>query len=241
MNRKLGLKKMAELVADTGVSKQTIHFYLREGLLSPPVQTSRNMAYYDERHVAEIRTIKELQEKHYYPLSLIKIIMESRRNGNDLGEADHLEAFDDLFEREPGGIRVSFSRERFLEETGLTPPVVNKMSETGLLAPVILDKNAEVFTSYDTELGQAIKILLDMGFAAEDLTIYGDYLELIRREANLAHERIIHTRQEHHPPLADIQKALNQVKLLLNKKAYREFITEHRHYEQSDERGEKSD
>ncbi len=244
MNYDKGLKKMAELVAATGVSKQTIHFYLREGLLSPPVRTSRNMAYYDDRHVIEIRTIKELQEKHYYPLSLIKMIMEGKRNGDDIGETDHLEAFDDLFVREPeGNPGIGLSRERFIEATGLTPPVVDRLFEADLLAPVpILDKTDEIFSSYDVEIGQSLKTLLDMGLIDEDLMVFKDYLALIRREAELAHDRIIaNPQREHHPPLTDIFKALNQIKLLLNKKAYRELITEHRHQEPHNERREKSD
>ena len=69
--------KMSELVAATGVSKQTIHYYLREGLLLPPVRSSKNMAYYDAATIEDVRFIKELQEKRYFPLAAIKEIWGS--------------------------------------------------------------------------------------------------------------------------------------------------------------------
>jgi len=238
-----GLMKMAELVAATGVSKQTIHFYLREGLLSPPVQTSRNMAYYDDRHIAEIRMIKELKEKRYYPLAVIKMIMESRRSGRDLDQADHLEALDKLFINEGGAdAGVGVSRDRFNEETGLKDSVIDRLLQAGLLVSApIFDKNSEIFNSYDVALGRSLKRILDLGFALDDLLLFKDYLGLMRRETHLAHDRIIDGQQQPHPPMTEIIEALNQVRRLLGQKAYREFIIEHRHDGPAGERGKNDD
>lgn len=243
MTRENGLMKMAELVAATGVSKQTIHFYLREGLISPPVQTSRNMAYYDDRHIAEIRMIKELKEKRYYPLAVIKMIMEGKRSGKDMDNADHLEAFDKLFngeDREDAGAGVS--RDRFIAETGLSAPVIDRLVEAGLLVSVpVFDKNSQLFSSYDLALGRSLDRILDLGFAVDDLLLFQDYLSLMRRETHLAHDRIIDGRQQPHPPMTEMLEALNQVRRLLGQKAYREFITEHRHHNREEERGDIDD
>ena len=38
------LLKIGELVKRTGVQKETIHFYINQGLLPRPLKTSRNMA-----------------------------------------------------------------------------------------------------------------------------------------------------------------------------------------------------
>jgi DNA-binding transcriptional MerR regulator len=67
--------KMAELVRRTGIKKETIHFYISNGLLPKPPKTERNVAYYDDRYVERIRQIKELQLKYFLPLKLIKEIL----------------------------------------------------------------------------------------------------------------------------------------------------------------------
>jgi AcrR family transcriptional regulator/predicted DNA-binding transcriptional regulator AlpA len=72
------LLRISDLEKITGVSRSTIHYYLREGLLSSPRRTGKTMAYYDAGHVEELRRIRELQEEGY-PLSLIKEMKEGTR------------------------------------------------------------------------------------------------------------------------------------------------------------------
>ena len=67
--------KMKDLEARTGVGRETIRFYIREGLLPEPERPARNVAWYDEAFVERIRFIKELQEKRYLPLSVIRRIV----------------------------------------------------------------------------------------------------------------------------------------------------------------------
>jgi DNA-binding transcriptional MerR regulator len=50
--------KISELVKITDVSKETIHYYIREGVLRKPRKTGKNTADYNETHVDQIRTIK---------------------------------------------------------------------------------------------------------------------------------------------------------------------------------------
>ncbi len=55
--------RMRDLARAAGVSAQTIHYYLRSGLLRPPERTARNMAYYGPEHADDVRLIKELQAR----------------------------------------------------------------------------------------------------------------------------------------------------------------------------------
>ena len=71
--------RIAELARRAGVSRETIHFYLREGLLPRPRKTGRNMAYYDEGRVEHIQAIKRLQNEKYLPLSVIKKVLRGAR------------------------------------------------------------------------------------------------------------------------------------------------------------------
>jgi len=63
--------KISDLERVAGVGRSTIHYYLREGLLSPPRRTAKTMAYYHAGHVEELRRIRELQDEGY-PLTLIR-------------------------------------------------------------------------------------------------------------------------------------------------------------------------
>ena len=72
--------KMAELERRTGVGRETIRFYIREGLLPAPERRGRNVAVYGDVHVQRVKAIKRLQEERFLPLGVIRDVL----NG-DLG------------------------------------------------------------------------------------------------------------------------------------------------------------
>jgi AcrR family transcriptional regulator/predicted DNA-binding transcriptional regulator AlpA len=74
--------KISDLERISGIGRSTIHYYLREGLLSAPRRTGKTMAYYDASHVEELRRIRELQEEGY-PLSMIKEMSDGSRGWRD--------------------------------------------------------------------------------------------------------------------------------------------------------------
>jgi AcrR family transcriptional regulator len=57
------LMTISELEKASGARRSAIHFYLREGLLPPAVQRTRNRAVYTETHLDLIREIHRLQEE----------------------------------------------------------------------------------------------------------------------------------------------------------------------------------
>ena len=69
--------KMRDLERATGVGRETIRFYIREGLLPEPERPGRNVAWYDESFVDRIALIKELQRKRFLPLQAIKALVRS--------------------------------------------------------------------------------------------------------------------------------------------------------------------
>ncbi len=67
---------MRELETRSGVGRETIRFYIREGLLPEPARAARNSASYSEAHVTRLGTIKRLQEERFLPLAVIRGILE---------------------------------------------------------------------------------------------------------------------------------------------------------------------
>lgn len=68
--------RMKDVVQETGLPRQTIHFYLAAGLLPPPRKTGRNTALYNWEHVRRARLIKDVQQKHFLPLRAIRALLE---------------------------------------------------------------------------------------------------------------------------------------------------------------------
>jgi len=230
MTQDLKLCKMSDLVRLSGVSKQTIHFYLREGLLLPPIRTSKNMAYYDESTVDDISFIKEMQENRYLPLAVIKEVLKAKREGQDLGEEDHLILFDHLFSQaRDNGADQQFDEASFLARTGLTELELSQLIDFGFISPSTEGEGCP-FNGFDLAVAGALKELMAMGMRPQDLEIYISFLQSARTEAKLVHDRIIHRdTEEQHLPLQEIQIGLEKVKSLLTAKAYREFFLNRGH------------
>jgi DNA-binding transcriptional MerR regulator len=69
--------RMAELASRSGVPRETIHFYLREGLLPRPRKAGRTVAYYDEGHLERLRLVRRLREEKYLPIAVIRRLLDS--------------------------------------------------------------------------------------------------------------------------------------------------------------------
>jgi DNA-binding transcriptional MerR regulator len=76
--------KISELARRTDVPKQTIHYYIRSGLLPKPRKLGSNSADYDENYVERIKLIKELQNDFFLPLPTIKKIMWENRSASKM-------------------------------------------------------------------------------------------------------------------------------------------------------------
>lgn len=86
---KKNFMRVSELAQRSGVSTHTVHYYLKEGLLSQPLKTGKTMAYYNETHLERIRLIKRLQKEENLPLAFMKerlaSLAETERNLENKG------------------------------------------------------------------------------------------------------------------------------------------------------------
>lgn len=156
--------RMRELVAAAGVSKSTILHYLNEGLLPPPVKTSRNMAYYDPRCVERLTFIKVMQSKHHLPLAAIKEVLRDLEQGRELAPLLELNAA--IFGRPDDQERLD--EKSFSRATGLGPREVVQLMAAGLLQP--LQKGR--FDQEDVAMGRILRRSLDLGLTPADCAYY---------------------------------------------------------------------
>lgn len=81
------IKDLSDL---SGFSRETIRFYILQGLLPAAVKTSHNMGWYTERHLELLGLIRKLQNERFLPLKAIKSLM--------LGSAEEFEFSDQQVE-----------------------------------------------------------------------------------------------------------------------------------------------
>lgn len=82
--------RMRDLCALTGLERQTIHFYIQEGLLPEGHKTGRNMAYYGDLHLERLRMIKKLQEERFLPLRAIRAVLGGKAAGFSDGQRQQI-------------------------------------------------------------------------------------------------------------------------------------------------------
>jgi len=70
------LLRMRDLVRESGLPRETIHFYKLQGLLPAPIKTGRNTALYTRVHLDRLRHIRELQERQFLPLKAIRAVLD---------------------------------------------------------------------------------------------------------------------------------------------------------------------
>jgi len=83
--------RIKDLEKITGIGRSTIHYYARQGLLSPPRKTGKTMAYYDVKHVQELKKIKDLKAEGY-PINYIKEMLGTRGDQVPGTQAEYVEA-----------------------------------------------------------------------------------------------------------------------------------------------------
>ena len=70
---------MSTLIKESGLSKSTILYYVKEGLLPQPKKPKPNLHLYDKRSISILKFIKYLQENMHYSIAEIKMIIEDNK------------------------------------------------------------------------------------------------------------------------------------------------------------------
>ncbi len=183
-----GLLRISELSALTEVPGASIKFYIREGLLPPPLKTSRNMAYYDESFVDKIRIIKELQTQHFLPLRVIREILAGSDGNGSLAEAQVLlDLKGSLLGRPIGERSQPLPEPEVITQFNTYEEELEKLRVMGILNP--LETGGErVYDGDDLDFLAALEnnrrlgFRSEIGFQVDDLAMYLKFLEDLAKE-----------------------------------------------------------
>lgn len=181
--------KISELERITGVPQSTIRYYVKEGLLPQPTKVNKSMSYYDESCVDRIALVRELQEKRYYPLSVIKNIISRINNGISLPSLLSLE--DAIFRPRTEGQQRLMSRQEFVAATGIDKSLLDTAERLKILVPY----NRGAAKPYNQEDVLFAKSLMrgskELGIDIRDMTFYIEYGEKIVEEELRLRKKIV--------------------------------------------------
>jgi DNA-binding transcriptional MerR regulator len=170
---------MRELEQRTGVGRETIRFYIREGLLPEPSRASRNSASYTDDHVTRVRAIKRLQEERFLPLAVIRSLLD-RDDGDRWLEPQAFPQLDSqLSARFDLAPRVPV--EGVTQQTGHSDEDLAEMIEVGAVS---VDAAGTV-SGRDAAIMRVLGDLHDVGFTrergfhGEGLRVYLDFVEWV--------------------------------------------------------------
>jgi len=185
--------KISKLAECTRVRKETIHYYIREGVLRKPRKTRKNVADYNESYVNQIRIIKGLQDNYFLPLSVIKKIIKQHKKQSLSDQSsfqfasEYFRPLDRLFTNEVTG------REVFRKATGLSRKWLAKMEEWGVITAEVHDEQP-VYSQDDVILGKLIVDMDRIGFGPKD----GCDPEDIRRISDFVREYVQSSQKEYY-------------------------------------------
>jgi DNA-binding transcriptional MerR regulator len=192
---KVSVVKVSQLARDSGVAASTIKYYVRMGLLPPPVtRPNKQMAYYDAGLVDRIRAIKLLQTERFLPLGTIaKILGAPPRPGETRAETVRARQ---LLALEPALLPTTAearTRADVQSTLSLTPHDLDKLAASGLATPQRDSEGRSCYRGADLEILQIIHDTRQAGLGELfPLELLLPYVDAVRALARLEIELFRH-------------------------------------------------
>jgi DNA-binding transcriptional MerR regulator len=212
--REAGMR-ISELSRLTNAPKETIHFYVREGLIPRPRKQGKNVADYDESYIERILLIKKIQDHFFLPLSLIKKIIKRHDRSPELKaildlRVGYFSPLDQLLEEDVVG------EEAFCDTTGMAAKWLAQFEEWGVISSKIF-KGAKVYSQDDVIMGRLLVDLDRAGFGPKDgldPSALRQYIDLFSKIVKLAHERFLNTHLDQYTPRENLERGIRGRELM---------------------------
>lgn len=159
--------KISDLTKRTGVTKETIHHYIREGLLRKPRKRGKKTAEYGEVYVRQIRLIKEMRDNYFLPLPIIKKILKEHKKQTPSEQSsfqlqsEYLRPIERFFPSEIVG------KDAFQEATGLGRYWLDNMETWGIISSSMRD-GEPVYSHENVIIGRLLVDMDRLGFGPRD-------------------------------------------------------------------------
>jgi DNA-binding transcriptional MerR regulator len=186
--------KISELSRRTNAPKETIHYYVREGLIPRPRKKGKNVSDYDESFIERILLIKQIQDHFFLPLSVIKKIIKRQNKSPELKallelRIGYFSPLDQFLQKEVVG------EEAFCKATGMGKKWLPRFEDWGVISSIARD-GQKVYPQDDVIIGRLLVDLDRGGFGPKDgfdPEVARHYTDLFRPIVKLAHETFLNT------------------------------------------------
>lgn len=154
--------RLSELAEETSVPKETIHYYLRAGILPRPQKVREKLALYNQNHVRLIRLVQQLQREKRMPLSdMARLFRESDYDAEKL-EINLIAGKYEAPESEPAFLPGLSVPEEDLFHLDLDGAFLERLRALGLIGSGDGESGAE-----DRRLAAMLRVAEEKGIRAE--------------------------------------------------------------------------
>lgn len=227
--------RMKDLCARTGLPRQAIHFYIREGLIPEGRKTGRNMAYYSEEHIERIALIRRLQEERFLPLRAIKVVLGAKDRSLSAAQQRLLS---DVKQHLVGTSWVTSAPRRIAlsplcDRCKISVKEVRRMAELGLVSIHEDAHGKEQLSETDVWLVESLAQLraaglsTELGFGPDDLLIFDEAISSVfLKEMTLITERLQHVSAGDAAAIVQrVQPIVNQILVRLHDAKIASFVS----------------
>jgi DNA-binding transcriptional MerR regulator len=184
---------MRELERLTGITRMTINFYIKEGLLPQPRKTARNMAYYDQAFIDRLQLILKLKTQNHLSLAQIKKVLKDLPEISQIGLL--MDVRDRIFKQVTGSHEnkvVDWAE--LIEQTGLDENTLLELQNMHLIFPeegCEQKETTERRYHYDSVvMGQLIKAMLGMKITLAEIKAVTTALRNISQLEAVIYQRL---------------------------------------------------
>ncbi len=177
--------KMKDLEHSTGVGREAIRFYIREGLLPKPERPGRNVAWYDDSFIERIQLIKRLQQERFLPLSVIKGIVGAA-SAPSPAEVQTLMELDGKL-TPSSGLRSPETLSRLAKRVGIPAAEIRELADVGAVDLATrdggqwLDGRSVAIVEEWAAIRRA-GFTSDLGFGPEHAKLYVELVQWLARQ-----------------------------------------------------------
>jgi DNA-binding transcriptional MerR regulator len=170
--------RIDDLAERAGVPTRTIRYYTQQGLLNPPTLRGR-VGYYGDAHLDRLKLIKELQEKRFLPLGVIRSVLRHYEEGRNIDTM--LAPLEIVYQpRWDASERNDFTRSELAEAAGVEMSVLDAAEDMGLLFPTKHGREKH-YGADDLHMLEVAQKWMDLGIPKSLGRLYRESLEEISK------------------------------------------------------------
>lgn len=217
MKDKSEIKKkipMRELEKLTDMTRATINFYIKEGLLPVPQKSAKNMAYYDEEFIEKLKFIEKMRNADFTLSQIRKLVNYDSNTVNSFG-MQILEPVNKLLSYGIDQNPVSIWQ---IKELGFSDEIINDLIDLSIIIPA--DKSNTIFPAYSMTVCRFLKYFIDLGVpltVAKDMVVKLKELADIEKNAfiNYIRSPMLDSNLSQEDQKQEVQKCIENINALL--------------------------